>query len=219
MYDSVAELLAEEPVLAKRDPSSGPVDPEVDSEVAAFHREILRDGPMGSCSDSCLKLSGDLPKKYLNPGRPADLWHLYESAPGCLQKGTYSTFKRVWRENFAAVLGFRAFGTHACCTDCSLHRASIRSAANAQERHDAADAYRSHLRAQWRDRQLYWKVRQKSRERDGDMLTVIVDGADQAKFRVFKFLGPAESTSLSLMSLSQSGQCGGVSHVLCAMSV
>ena len=166
-----------------------------DDEIAAFHREVLREGPMGSSAS--LRATRDLPKKWLNPGRPADLWPLFENTPGCTGKASYTTFKRVWRKTFSQILAFRPFGTHSCCTDCSLHQAKIRSAQNAKEKEEASRDYRRHLRSQWKDRQLYWKVREKSKQLDGDLLTIIVDGADQAKFRVFKLLGLTSRVCMS----------------------
>ena len=49
-----------------------------------------------------------------------------------------------------------------------------------------AELYNQHLQKQWRDRLIYWRVRALSRERDGGWLCIMIDGADQAKFRVLK---------------------------------
>ena len=188
VYESVAELLPDDPILASKDPTGPDVPAVVDAEVTAFHREVFQTGPLGSITSSCLPSSPDLPRKHLNPGRPKDLFWLFESSPGNQSVGSYATFKRVWREHFADILRFRPFGTHACCTDCSLLQAKMRSARTSQSTQEAGEQYRAHLRSQWRDRQLYAKARQKSKEKDGDLLTLIVDGADQARFRVFKCL-------------------------------
>ena len=188
--ESVAEMMPNEPALATKDPTRAPISKEIDEEVAAFHREVFQTGPVGSISSSALPTSSYLPKKMLNPGRPSDLWWLYESCPGAL--GCYSTFKRVWRDQFRTIMGFRAFGQHSCCTDCSVLQSKIRVAQSEEEKKNAGARYRQHLREQWRDRQLYAKVKMKSREKNGEMLTIIIDGADQARFRVFKHFGPIE---------------------------
>ena len=52
-----------------------------------------------------------------------------------------------------------------------------------------AEDYAKHLEKTWRDRHVYWRLRGASQvgsPADRDWLTIIVDGADQAKFRVMK---------------------------------
>ena len=187
VWESVAEHLPDEPVLGTSDPLGVAPDPAVDAEIAAFTEALHRAAPVDCSSPSTLHCTPDLPKKWLNPGKPKDLFWLYKGEPD--STGSYSTFKRVWRQDFQKILGFRPFGHHACCTDCSVLRAKIRASGEAGRRL-AVEEFRARLRAQWRDRQLYWKVREKSRSLDGDLLTLIVDGADQSKFRIFKHLGP-----------------------------
>ena len=47
VYESVAELLPDDPILASKDPTGPDVPAVVDAEVTAFHREVFQTGPMG----------------------------------------------------------------------------------------------------------------------------------------------------------------------------
>ena len=150
-----------------------------DRQVVAYEK-VAKDPSLAA-----LRPSEDLPRKALPPGHPKLHWWTFRTSHE--KVGSYSTFKRVWRDNFRQLLFFRAFGTHATCDTCSRLQAQMRAAKDMCTRMRWAHQYRDHLRSQWRDRLVYWRLREQGRSLDGPLwLVCIVDGADQAKFRVVK---------------------------------
>lgn len=187
VYESVAECLADEaPIVVAENPfESASLDAV--RGVDAFTRAQSTAGPFGEAHPALLVPSEELPTKALPPGCPKDYWWTYLAtpAPGGA-KGSYSTFKRVWRACFARILHFRKWGTHACCNKCEELRNRLRLAQTLTDKLHFAGLHQQHLERQWRDRMLYWRLRAVSQVEQGDWLCVIVDGADQAKFRVMK---------------------------------
>ena len=156
--------------------------PAEDHQLQAFQC-VMREG---ETSVIALTPTADLPVKKLPPGHPKDHWWSFRGTPGCENVGSYSTFKRVWELCFKQILRFRTFGQHACCTECSKLKAAMRAAPSMTQKLQRAKEYREHLRSQWRDRLVYWRMREKSRALDGNWLVVMLDGADQSKFRIVK---------------------------------
>ena len=187
IYESVAECLANEtPIVVAENPfESASLDAV--RGVDAFTRAQTTAGPFGEAHPALLVPSEELPTKALPPGCPKDYWWTYLAtpAPGGA-KGSYSTFKRVWKDCFAKVLHFRKWGTHATCNKCEELRNRLRLAQTLTDKLHFAGLHQQHLERQWRDRMLYWRLRAVSQVEQGDWLCVIVDGADQAKFRVMK---------------------------------
>ena len=186
VYESVAEFQPDKPLLVDGNPMQ-----ELDGRALqahdAFLAEVTRAGCFGEAGAPCLTPSEDLPRKQLPPGCPKDHWWAFLATPGMLKyQKSYSTFKRVWRSCFVRLLCFANFATHACCSSCSKLRAEIQKASDMATKLRVSEEYRNHLQRQWRDRLLYWRMRSLSRTRSGLWLCIIMDGADQAKFRVLK---------------------------------
>ena len=120
--------------------------------------------------------------RYLPPGSIQDYWKQYctTRAPGC----AYSTFWKVFKGwPFGGKLFFRTYFQHAVCPVCIKHKLLIRMLA-----HDTAASikqrqmYSNHLQSQRCDREWYWFLRAQSRMRCTPIITIILDGMDQAKF-------------------------------------
>ena len=187
VYESVAECLAEAtPIVVAENPFED-LDEDVSRGVDAFTRAMSSAGPMGAGHHAALTPMEGLPQKALPPGVPKDYWWTYLATPapgGAI--GSYTTFKRVRRSCFKAILGFRAWGTHASCNTCEELRSKLRLAEGVADKLHYADLRRQHLERQWRDRMLYWRLRATSQADQNDWLCIMIDGADQAKFRIMK---------------------------------
>lgn len=140
------------------------------------------------------------PLRFLPPGKRVELF--WEYAAWCqsqgMPQGSLNTFLRVLR-SVKDKLRIRKAGSHATCTVCAELKRDIRAAKSPTCRQKCLQAYTSHIMAQWLDRQVYYHAMDLSlslREalHAGQLLMnmalsisqmcVIVDGIDQAKFRL-----------------------------------
>ena len=129
-------------------------------------------------SHACMPESGQA-EKWLPPGSIHDQWDMFNIVTGtpCV----YSTFWRVWREDFPH-LKFRQWRQHACCSICIRYKLLIRGlTSNIHARQAQLRLYHKHLQRQFGDRREYWKCRGRSHQRH-DTICLICDGMDQAKF-------------------------------------
>ena len=95
---------------------------------------------------------------------------------------SYVHFTRVWKADWAHCLTFRTVGQHAECATCMCHKIVIRAlAGDSVARARAASHFQEHKEAERRDRRVYWAIRSEAR-RTPDVLSLIIDGADQGKF-------------------------------------
>ena len=199
-YNSVAEFMPDTAVLASAKDPTKPVPDTTRKDVLAFQHVATHTGPFGPGTDKLvLTPHEDLPIKHLPPGSKRDHWWTYLSSQSLTAStgrhhASYSTFKRVWRECFEQVLKIRSYGKFTTCTTCCELKQKMHAAATHAARCKMAQEYALHLEKTWRDRQVYWRMRGagssgKQREAgmpDRDWLVIIVDGADQAKFRIMK---------------------------------
>ena len=169
VYQSVAECMPDEPIVVTDNPFEQ-ADEQTVKEVQAFIQVLHSGGAVGTAA-TALQVSQAMPRKYLPPGCPKDHWWTYLASPW-RQAGSYTTFKRVWKECFRNILTFRPFGTHACCSTCAELTNNIRIATSMAEKIRLAEAKRLHLEAQWRDRLVYWRLRAASQSSDGSWLVV-----------------------------------------------
>ena len=178
----------------------GATDPDeldLQAVATALHRVIEADNVHAVLRTSLR----DLPKRWLPPGKK--VWLFWQHVEQCHSHGTpvpsWSTFKHVWKTYFRDKLGFRRITEHAVCTACEGYKKELRHAKVLSLRLQIAAQYTEHLQMQWQDRTVYWKARHMSRLCLTDMLrggslasrfiasslmTVMVDGMDQAKFRI-----------------------------------
>ena len=198
-YNSIAEFMPDGCVLTSaRDPTQ-PVSDATRRNVEAFNH-AASSGPFGPGTDKLILTPTDeLPEKYLPPGSKRDHWWTYlASQPLPTPQGnhaSYTTFKRVWKTCFEKVLKIRAYSKFSTCNTCAELKQKMRSAATHAARCQRAEEYARHLEKTWRDRQVYWRMRGASGQGETpapgggpsrDWLVIIIDGADQAKFRVMK---------------------------------
>lgn len=115
----------------------------------------------------------------------------------------FTTFMKIFHRVFKSHLKFRDKAEHAQCDVCYKLRKKISKARTAEARSVATEMYTKHLLSQWMDRQHYWNLRSLSRkffsehlqfarqlfqsDLSSSILTVIMDGMDQAKLRVPRF--------------------------------
>ena len=146
VYESVAECLAEAtPIVVAGNPFED-LDEDVSRGVDAFARAMSSAGPLGAGHRAVLTPREGLPQKALPPGVPKDYWWTYLATPapgGAI--GSYATFRRVWGSCFKAILGFRAWGTHASCNACEELRSKLRLAEGVADKLHCADLRRQRL--------------------------------------------------------------------------
>lgn len=93
-----------------------------------------------------------------------------------------SAFYKVWTQ-WEHVLKFRKISEHAQCITCFELQQVIRSRKFSKgDKVQACIQLRTHIMEQYLDRTIYWALRFKSRQRDGAVLTIIIDSMDKAKF-------------------------------------
>jgi len=98
----------------------------------------------------------------------------------------YTTFRRAWEKGFAAILNFTGFQEHGGCSCCSKLRAAVQTAPTVAAKQIKRKALDAHLMKQWQDRHTYWRMRALARDPGSEWIVLIIDGADQAKFRIVK---------------------------------
>ena len=196
VYNSHAETRADDDVMVdEHDPLQVP-SAESRKQVGAF-RAAKEASQLPSEVTLCPKGRGfmiepteDTPKRWLPPGAKMDVWWLYvaqlNAEGGKPAHGSYTTLLRVWGECFQKVLKVEKFGSHPKCNDCYRLKQSIQLAATYADKLSASKKLTTHLEQQWRDRMVYWRMRAHARTGDAKWLVIIIDGADQAKFRVLK---------------------------------
>jgi len=121
------------------------------------------------------------PKKHEHPGVPAQSQKTPRTG---LQHASYTVFKRAWRSHFKQLLGFTRFHKHAICNTCSELKAKMRTASTATERICWAKQYDQHQDDQMQDRLVYYRAGEAGRK--GEFLCMIIDGSDQAKYRIVR---------------------------------
>ena len=144
----------------------------------------------------------DGPKRYLPHGKPMELFWQYIAYAKSRgeEAASWSTFYRVFVKTFGNKLQFRTKSQHASCDICLGLKRDIRAARTFDERRLLLDRYIDHVYKQWSDRVVYWalctlSVSWTSKAMElGDRLawlsvassvvTIIIDGLDQAKFRL-----------------------------------
>lgn len=133
--------------------------------------------------------------------------HLHHQGGRPASLGTFVTcYKRHW----ANVLRIRTVGHHAKCDVCEQLKEAVRKAATEAESAAFQRDYEQHLKQQFADRRTYYQTRAASCEffsgaGGSDSACLIIDGMDQAKFRVprtdhLHSYGVAHATCLSLDS-------------------
>ena len=120
----------------------------------------------------------DLEVRYLPPGCFRDLW---EQMVATGDKVSFSQFWRVWRSEFPH-LKFRQHSTHSMCAVCARHKLLMKELSqHLRARQRQHELYVAHLRHQYQDRCVYWKLRSLSRAQTCE-ICLIIDSMDQAKF-------------------------------------
>ena len=96
-------------------------------------------------------------------------------------------FRYVWK-NWSKCLRFRHRTQHAMCRSCFEFKAAIRHAKSIQAQAEAQFEYLEHLNHQYRDRLVYWQLRERAIHNQ-DLICMIHDGMDRAKFRMPRWGG------------------------------
>jgi hypothetical protein len=133
--------------------------------------ELARVGPL----DQACRPDG-LPTRYLPPGRPSNMFLLYQAswAQSRITAASRCTFTRCWHM-WEGVLRFRKSSCHSKCSECFRLQAKIRKSGNFTSQINAQMEYLQHINDQLADRKQYWGLRERARMK-GDICSLIVDG-------------------------------------------
>lgn len=144
----------------------------------------------------------DGPRRYLQHGKPIQLYWEYVGTMGRRgqRAASLSTFLRVLHKVFKQHLGFRKPNQHAQCTICSGLKRDIKESKNMLDRQYFLGLYLEHILSQWQDRMVWWSLcelsvtwmeasirigsRMASAAVGSSLISIIIDGMDQAKFAV-----------------------------------
>lgn len=136
-----------------------------------------------------------LQRRYLPHGHLHDLYWLFLGSWEVLQQAeavrisqrldvcpSWSSFRRRWHQLWKRLLRFRKVSQHAQCSTCfQLQRRMNEKSATWEVRMQAAADLKVHYQNQHLDRCIYWSLRFASRA-SCDVLTIIIDSMDKAKF-------------------------------------
>ena len=129
-------------------------------------------------------------RRFVPPGTIYDLYLLLLGRLGCAESvPSYVTFWRRWRQCWSKVLKFRKSSQHAECTRCYEFKKALREARTMADKLKVARWYREHLHEQLLDRRCYWGLREASRNRCSDILTIIIDSLEKAKLPLPRLSG------------------------------
>jgi len=166
LYDSVAETMPEE--------ERGKLN--VDDENDNYQPPHVQSDP--HLQEQNLEQPSE-ERRLLPPGSMCDTWKQYVGLGG---RGGFKLFWNVWKQDFSQILGFRSTHQHSVCTVCIKHRLLIRALGHdLRARTKQRSLYERHLKSQYCDRKVYWRLRAESRLLGG-VICFIMDGMDQAKF-------------------------------------
>ena len=129
--------------------------------------------------------------RWLPAGGLTGLYRLYRGT--CLamklKTSSFSTFSRVWHENFDAILKFRGTNEHGRCDKCEDFAKYMKDALTLQERAEIGAAWDNHLNKTFADRRVYYGISDASTRffymfsACAPAIGLILDGMDQAKFK------------------------------------
>ncbi|CAL1131997.1 unnamed protein product [Cladocopium goreaui] len=128
-----------------------------------------------------------LPERKLPHGNFATLYIMYESF--CKAAGEEPASRTVFYQvgkRWKVCLRFHKPSVHSKCWTCSTLKARIANAIDFQEHTRLADELLFHYSQQWKDRQVYWLARSRSRT-ERDMMTMIIDSFDHCKLMLPRF--------------------------------
>lgn len=95
----------------------------------------------------------------------------------------YTTFNHVFKTRWSDVLAFRQRSMFTQCEICQLLKADLQNKQLSLEaKLSAIQMYRQHLHDQFADRTLCWRMQATSQDHESRLLTICIDGLDQAKF-------------------------------------
>ena len=179
IYSSVAEFCPNHDV-----PNIVGLTESTKADLKAATELLLLDPREVNAVQRALNSLDNLPRKFLPPGHVKQYYWQYCSVRPEARQASYSTFKKVWRIYFRNLLGFTKFSAHPVCSVCSELKAHMREASGVEERVHWGKKFDEHQDDQMRDRQVYYKMREASRK--GDVLCIMQDGSDQAKYRLVR---------------------------------
>lgn len=130
-----------------------------------------------------------LPRRYLPPGKYADLYRLFVAF--CFSSGTpvcsAATFYRVLKQSgWRKKLLHRGKTTHTKCTTCHRLKAAIRKSTSLQSHAENADKYMRHIAGQYSDRRCYWQLRHRAAT-EKNIIVIIQDSMDRSKYKLPRF--------------------------------
>ena len=173
-----------------------------EEEVRAIAAHAMRIDSVRNPTDAALVGPGMFtgPLRFLPPGKRVHLyWEYTVWAQGSgMPVASFNTFLRAFAQSHQC-LRIRKVGEHAVCHTCAIFKKRLSKARFPKERQAILEEYSGHILKQWMDRQVYGNAMTVSLEcrRMLEMgqffsnmavsvsqVCLIVDGMDQAKFRV-----------------------------------
>lgn len=175
---------------------------EDQSRAIAAHAMYLESG---RCPSSAVSVGPGIfrgPLRFLHPGKRVYLFWEYEvwAQSMGIKPASLSTFLRAFKEcEDRRILKIRGVGDHAVCDECKQFKDALRAARLPADRKDILEQYAKHIAGQWLDRQVYENASALSvscrklldsgtvfRDMAASVsqVCIVVDGMDQAKFRV-----------------------------------
>ena len=136
---------------------------------------------------------GNLPARYMPPGRLAEIYDFYSSA-SLEGFASLSTFTRCWRRCWKQAILFRNRGQHSRCTLCAKYSQQRALCMRPEEKEVVKLAQASHVRSVLKDRSQYARIQQLSAESckpadvperqssEHSVLSISIDGMDQVMY-------------------------------------
>ncbi|MCP4241526.1 MAG: hypothetical protein GY772_13275, partial [bacterium] len=195
-YEHLGETFADVPVLEQE---AGPTEEEaapaaarklVSPHLAGISEWLVAPGSTGPT------LAPNQEVRFLAPQSLVDLYDFFRvtaSPAGSGPLASYSTFRRCYLRRWQRVLRIRVQGHQPACPDCERYKALRKMVSTTEEVHALLAEYRKHLAAQYDDRRTDARISNLAEtailtgevpfESDLSILSICMDGMDQAKFR------------------------------------
>lgn len=159
-----------------------------------------------------------LPRRYLPHGTPTDIYWMFVGWCDChnVVPASYSTFWRSWAV-WKKYLRHKKESQHAQCNTCFELQKTLHSTGSSwADKVTAGRDLRAHYRHQHQDRRVYYGTRWLSRQ-NKDVLTIIIDTVDRAKFAWPRWMWAKVSKEISGLLRPRTVLTAAIAHGFCTI--
>ena len=122
----------------------------------------------------------------------------------CSDHARYNTFNGIYKQRWQDILRFRHRTTFTQCEVCMTLKQDLNSRSiSFDQKLGSLQMYPAHLRDQFCDRTVCWKMQAIGAEPTSDLICICIDGRDQAKFALPRDPALRSSAALHLSAFTR----------------